>query len=425
MAGERMKPLRVLQVHNRYRVHGGEDAVVEAEAALLRSHGHAVAALLRDNADLEDSPFAATAAAADALWSLSARREMAQVLSVFRPDVVHVHNTWPQVSPSVLGAVRAAGVPLVATLHNVRLLCPQGMFLRDDRPCTDCLGRTPWPAVWHGCYRGSRPQSAVLGASVALHRILGSWAAVDAWITLSESSRRTFTSAGWPAETLHVRPNFSPEVDDPPPPPGREGLLFVGRLSPEKGIDVLAEAVRRCRSAGHSFPLTVLGDGPQAAELAALPGVVCRGRAGAAEVSMAMARSRALVVPSRVAEHSPRVVIEALAHGLPVVGSDLGAVPELLAAPVDADAAPPILPHAGWLVPAGDAGALAQAMVTAHDEGSTDPDRALARHRLGRALHAARHAPAVHAAALAGIYAAAARRALQRSTAPDSTGRSR
>lgn len=421
--------MRVLQVHNRYQVRGGEDAVVDAEAALLQDHGHTVQRLLRDNAALSASASAASrvAMAAQALWSTSARREMTQRLAAFRPDVVHVHNTWPQVSPAVLGPVRAAGVPLVATLHNVRLLCPQGMFLRDERACTDCLGRPPWPAVQHGCYRGSRAQSAVLAGSLVLHRALRSWADVDAWIVLSEASRRVFAQAGWPEDGLFVRPNFSPAVDAVPGPLQREGLLFVGRLSPEKGVDVLAEAVRRSRDRGQTWTLTVLGEGPERARLEGLPGVVCRGRATPAEVAAAMAQARALVVPSRVAEHSPRVVVEALAQGLPVVGSDLGSVPELLAAsPDDASAVGGLGPsEAGWRVPPGDAEALAQALGVAHDEVHIDPTQALARQRLALAMHAARHAPAVHADALRAIYAAAARRARQRSTALASTGRSR
>lgn len=402
-------------LHNTYRVRGGEDEVVDAEQALLASAGHEVVRIGRDNARIETP--VAWKAAGSALWSASARRELVESLRSFRPDVVHVHNTWPQLSPSVLRPVRAAGAALVATLHNVRLVCPQGMFLRQGRVCHDCVGRLPWPAVWHGCYRGSRPVSAVLAASLTLHRALRSWDAVDAWITLSEASRRSFAAAGWPMSRVHVRPNFTAPSPCPTVDERRAGLLFVGRLSREKGVDVLADAVRRVRAQGHAWRLTVVGDGEDLAALSGLDGVDCVGRAHRGDVDAAMARARALVVPSVVAEHSPRVVIEALASGLPVVGSAIGALPELLSCERGT---------AGWLVPPGDAEALARALVEAHDEAEVAPAEARARRALARSLHGARHSPHVHLAGLEAIYEAARAAASgQRTTEEASSGRSR
>ena len=335
------RTLRVLVVHNRYQQRGGEDTVVEAEAALLRSHGHAVQEYLRSNDDIDTLPRAQ--AAIQTFWSRRTLSEVGALVSAFRPDLVHVHNTFPLVSPSVYYAAGRAGLPVVQTLHNFRLVCPQGMLLRDEKPCEDCVGRLPWRAVVHRCYRDSSAQSSVLAAMLATHRAAGTWSRrITRYIALNEFCRERFIAGGLPADKIRVKPNF---VDLPAPAEQtRSGLLFVGRLSHEKGVAVLAEAMRRSSDA--DLPqLRVVGTGPQGAVFEGIAGVRCVGMLAGDEVAAEMSRAAALIVPSIWYENYPRSIVEAFACGLPVIASRIGALPTLvehertglLFAPGDAD----------------------------------------------------------------------------------------
>ena len=167
------RPLRVLLVHNAYQLRGGEDGVVDAEVALLREHGHQVELLKRTNDDVPG--MSRLVLAAQTLWSSDTVRRLKEAAARFSPDVIHVHNTLPLVSPSVFWGAAALGVPVVQTLHNFRLMCPQATFLRDSQVCEDCLGHMPWAAVRHRCYRDSAPQSAAIVAMLGLHRALGTY----------------------------------------------------------------------------------------------------------------------------------------------------------------------------------------------------------------------------------------------------------
>ena len=315
---------RVLVVHNRYQQRGGEDAVVDDEVAMLRGAGLDVRLYERDNQDLATMP--AAGAALQTLWSGRTAREVGALLDGFRPDVVHVHNMFPLVSPSVYAAAAKRNVALVQTLHNFRLLCPQAMLLRDGRPCEDCVGRVPWRAVAHGCYRGSRAQSAVLAAMLATQRAAGTWQRrIGRYIALNDFCRERFVAGGLPAARIRVKPNF---VDLPQlAPMPRLGFLFVGRLSPEKGVQVLAEAAsyEDLRS-----PVRVAGSGPEESSLAGHPKLQLLGALSPASVYEEMRRAVALVLPSLCYESFPRTLAEAFALGLPVIASRLGAMAALV-----------------------------------------------------------------------------------------------
>jgi glycosyltransferase involved in cell wall biosynthesis len=328
--------MKILVAHNAYRQRGGEDMVVDAEVALLRQHGHAVQLLLQHNDDIDDRAGTGgrAALALQTLWSRRSTAALHAAVAAQRPEVVHVHNTFPLLSPSLYWACAAAGVPVVQTLHNFRLACPQAMFLREGRVCEDCLGRLPLPAVRHGCYRGSRAQSAVLAGMLVLHRGLGTWQhKVARYIALNDFCRDKFIAAGLPAARLVVKPNFV----DAPPPAGlpRRGFLFVGRLAPEKGIATLAEAWRRHadrrdvqRDVQHE--LTVAGSGPEAARLAGLARLQAPGALAPPEVRRLMDGALALVLPSLWYENFPRTLVEALAAGLPIIASRIGALAGLV-----------------------------------------------------------------------------------------------
>lgn len=325
--------MRVLQIHTAYRRPGGEDAVADSEAAVLRAAGHEVVEWRAANSSA--APRAAAQLAA-APWNPLAARQARRLARRVRPDVVHVHNTWFALSHSVIGAIRAAGFPTVATLHNYRLICANALLYRDGHVCEDCVGSAPLPAVRHRCYRDSYPQSAAAAAAIEARRRGGE--AADRLLVLNEFSRSLFQRAGLPAERLRVKPNFAPDPGERTRrPSGSRRVLFVGRLAPEKGVETLLDAWSQARPAG--LELTVVGDGPlrsaaEAADVEVAPWMPRQ------RIDRLLLDSRALLIPSRWYEGQPRVALEGMAAGLPVLGSALGGLGELLAPSGDGCAVP-------------------------------------------------------------------------------------
>ncbi|TCP06338.1 glycosyltransferase [Caldimonas thermodepolymerans] len=315
---------RVLMVHNAYQQRGGEDAVCEAEFALLAQRGHAVRLYARHNDEI--AARSRVKLAAQTVWSRRTTEELARVIEAFRPDVIHAHNTFPLVSPSLYWAADRAGVPVVQTLHNFRLMCPQAMLLREGRVCEDCVGRLPWRGVVRACYRGSIAQSGVLAGTVVLHRAFGTYRhKVTRYVALNRFCRDKFVQAGLPAERIRIKPNF---IDSPERPAWtqREGGLFVGRLSPEKGLDVLAAAVRQLPHPR----VSVVGDGELAPLARQTFGGGYLGFRPVDEILALMRRALYLVVPSLWYENFPRTIAEAYACGLPVIASRIGALAEIV-----------------------------------------------------------------------------------------------
>lgn len=318
-------PLRVLVAHNAYQHRGGEDSVVEAEITLLRHRGHEVATYFRHNDEIE--AMSKPALALRTLWSAEDQAVLGRMMADFRPDLIHVHNTFPLISPALYWAAVRAGVPVVQTLHNFRLLCPQAMLLRHGSVCEDCIGHLPWRGVARRCYRGSALQSGVLASMLALHRALGTYRhKVARYIALNDFCRDKFIAGGLPPERVAVKPNF---VDIPAPVgnlKARRGGLFVGRLSPEKGINVLAEAMDRVPG----ISLAVIGTGPEQHKVDACAGLHALGGRTGEEVLHAMGEASYLVMPSIWYETFGMVAIEAFASGTPVIASQLGSMSELI-----------------------------------------------------------------------------------------------
>lgn len=314
---------RVLIVHNAYKLRGGEDAVVEAEFDLLRSHGHIVERFQRHNDEL--ASLSSASAAVDTVWSGRSVATLRTVLRRFRPDVVHFHNTFPLISPSAYWAVREANLPVVQTLHNFRLHCPQAMYLRDGKVCEDCVGKLPWRSVQHGCYRESRVQSAVLTGMLTVHRALGTYRnKVTRYIALNEFCRRKLIEGGLPATRILIKPNFVNLTH--PPLSMRDGFLFVGRLSAEKGIAVLVDAWKRVPGG----VLRVAGSGPQADLLVDVARLTALGALSGDAVQLQMGSALALVIPSICYDSFPRTLVEAFASALPVIASRLGPLADLI-----------------------------------------------------------------------------------------------
>ncbi len=346
--------MKILQVHTRYRQQGGEDTVVRAEAELLRSLGHEVVQVEAHN---PEGRVAAAAALALSPHNPRAAAGMTRVARRVHPDVAHLHNTWFAMSPAVAGALRSLQIPVVMTLHNYRLLCTNAQLFRDGAPCEDCVGSHPWHGVRHRCYRSSATASTAAAVTIAVNR--KRWDRdVALFLALTDFARERFIAGGLDPLKVRVKPNFV--VDPGPrsrPPQASDQVLYVGRLSHEKGVAELTAAWEAAAPDG--LELLVIGDGPQHATLAASPppGVRFVGRQPAAQVRDLMLGSRALVVPSLWYEGQPMVALEALAAGMPVVAADIGGLTELLKGS-----------SAGWLAAPGSRPSWSTALANLSDD---------------------------------------------------------
>jgi glycosyltransferase involved in cell wall biosynthesis len=321
--------MRVLILHNRYQLPGGEDTVVAQESQMLRERGHEVEILEENNDDIRGFR-AQLQTAVVSIYSKKSYEVVRFRINQVRPDVVHVHNLFPKLTPAVYAACNDANVPVIQTLHNFRIICPGTILYRNGQICQDCVGRSiAWPGVMRGCYRGSCAGTAAVAVGTAFHHLRGTWKnGVSQYIALTEFSRSQFVAGGLPAEKITVKPN---SVNDPGVG-AHDGkfLLFVGRLTPEKGVRLLLQAASQNLL---PLPLKMVGTGPltqEVAPLAAAGKVEWLEQCSRADVLRLMKEATALVFPSQWFEGMPMVLLEALATGLPVVASNLGSMPEMI-----------------------------------------------------------------------------------------------
>jgi glycosyltransferase involved in cell wall biosynthesis len=326
--------MKIVLVHNTYLEQGGEDVVFWQERRLLQEAGHQVLEYQRFNREMEQYSAAQRLTVINRIvWASDSYRDFTELLRQNRPDVVHVHNTFPLISPSILWACQRERVPVVHTLHNYRLLCPGANFIRNGKPCEDCTHGSIWQSVAHGCYRDSRPQTAAVALMLSVHRAKKTWTrTVDRYIVLTEFARSRFVNSGFPVEKITVKPNC---VD--PDPGKRTGeplyALFVGRISEEKGAHTLLKAWRQLPK---HYSLRIVGDGPSRAELESeakaqrLSNVSFTGRLPRERVIEEMKGAKFVVFPSQLYENLPLTIIEAFACGVPVLASKLGAMQEVV-----------------------------------------------------------------------------------------------
>lgn len=413
--------------HNRYREAqpSGENTIVDAEIAQLTAAGVEVLPFLRSSDEIPAMSKPAKALLPiSPIWAPKAQHDLDRLLTEHRPDVLHLHNPYPLLSPWVVRTAHKRGVPVVQTVHNYRQVCSSGLYFRDGVICQDCRGRALGvPAIVHRCYRGSRAQSALMATTLAVHR--PTWKSVDRYIALTTAVADHLRDYGIPDERIVVKPNAVPDPGIPVPP--GDGFLFMGRLSPEKGLDLLLTAWRR-HPVGSLGPLRIAGDGElrPLAEAAAAdrPDVSYLGQLDRPGVRAVLADSAVVLATSTWHDVLPTVIIEALASGRPVLGTALGGIPYLVGAddprepagtgPAEVATAAPgdghvSLPRgvqrgeAGWVV-APDAEALAAALPVARAGAAT---LALAaRTRYERTFH-----PDVVTKRLIDIYADVARTA--------------
>jgi len=354
--------MTILLCHNHYQVRAGEDQVFAAECALLRAHGHHVLTYTRDNAEIPQMSLW------QRLWSFFAAfhnprtvRDLRALIARERPDVAHVHNVFPLISPALYWTLRHAGVPIVQTIHNFRFVCINGLLFHNGKVCHDCLDGRRWACVRKKCFRDGRLYSLWYALIIWWHQWRGTFQrAIDRYITLNSFTKKILVDAGFDAAHIMVKPNAATVTPgSATPATSAPYALFIGRLSQEKGIMTLLAAAVRVPA----LPLQVMGDGPLAAQARAFVAqagathIEFKGYCSHEQIAAALAQALMLVFPSECYENCPMTVINALTLGTPVVAARTGGVPDFV--PED---------RAGWLFPPGDVAALAKrlAWVAAH-----------------------------------------------------------
>ncbi len=340
-----LKPFKILVIHCRYKISGGEDSVFESECKMLADAGHSVVKYEASNKGLDENcglpgkflMFVNT------VWNRAAYRSVRERICTLRPDVVHCHNTFPSLSPSVYYAAADEGVPVVQTLHNYRVGCLNGFLFREGGVCERCVGRIPWRGCALRCYRNSFAASSAVGTMLMFHRMIGTFSKrVSAYIALTEAGRRKFIDLGIPAGKIHVKPNVVPGAAMKIPFAERSNVvLCVSRLSPEKGVHVLIEGWRNFVAdrgfvvSGSDMPkLKIVGSGPEEASLRELArgiaGVEFAGQVPHDELLGEISRCKAVIQPSICYETFGLAVVEAASAGVPAIVADIGGLSSLV-----------------------------------------------------------------------------------------------
>lgn len=326
--------MKILFIHNFYQTSSpsGEDAVFKNEVELLRRRGHTVVIYEKHNDDVSEDPNRLKIAI-NTIWSKESYREITELIKQEKPDLAHFHNIWYLISPSAYYACKDAGVPVVQTLHNFRMFCANGLLLRNEKPCEECVGKPPWRGLLHGCYRDSRFFTAPVVFAEWLHSVRNTWqTAIDAYITLTDFGKKKFIQCGLPEKKIFVKPNFLTYPRNLSTSP-QQYAIFIGRLSKEKGVNVLIDALKYL----NNFSLKLIGDGPMRQKMEAEvksqgleQTVEFLGKRSHTECMELLKSSRFLILPSVCYENFPMTIAEAFACEKPVVASRLGVMADIV-----------------------------------------------------------------------------------------------
>jgi len=321
--------MRILVAHNFYQLPGGEDRVFASEKELLVRNGHEVVEYVRRNSEISDGGLVGHAMLpARSLWNWETYADLHKIICEFRPHIAHFHNTLPLISPSAYSACWRAGIPIVQSLHNWRLICPVGSLIYQNHHCEECVGKIiPLPGILRGCYRGSCLQTAMIGLITAAHH---TWARkIARYIAFTSEFKNKLVDAGYPASRIAIKPHF---VDDPGLGSRCGGYtLYAGRFSSEKGLPTLLKAWKMLPGRN----LVLCGAGPLENEVRqfaqANPQTVSLyPHLPYDELEYILKKAQFLVWPSEWLETFGLIALEAMASGVPVISSDMKSAAHLV-----------------------------------------------------------------------------------------------
>jgi len=329
----------IFMLHNRYQYAGGEDTSTHAEIAMLKQANHQVTYLEEQNDSIKNfSKSEKIELFFSTTWNQKQYQKIKTLLQEIKPDIVHIQNFFPLLSPSIPAAAKSLNIPTIQHLRNFRLGCLNGYLYRDNQICTDCINTNPWRGVIHRCYRNSFGASLAVWNMITFNRFRKTWLTdVDAFITPSQFAAQKLIQIGIPESRLYVKPNLTsdPLLDQPIPElPDIPTFVFIGRLSPEKGVMILLEAWKKLNQP--EWQLIIVGEGPQRHILEnftkeyQLKNIVFYGYQSSDQVINTIKKSTAILVPSQWHEIFGRVVIEAYSCGRCVIASKFGALPEIV-----------------------------------------------------------------------------------------------
>ena len=323
--------MKILLIHNKYQQKGGEDSVFENELSLLQKYGHMVDKLIFDNNQIKSAKDKLKVGLYG-IYNPESAKILENKINSFKPDIIHVHNFFPIASPSIFFTAKKFNIPVVMTLHNYRLICPNALLFRDGNICEECIDKFfPYPGIIHKCYRNSLMQTLSLSLITSIHRYIKTWhSKVNKFITLTNFQKNKFLSSSIniPEKKFIVKPNFSEDFGEGYQ--NRENyFLYVGRLSQEKGITTMLKAFE-----GTDFNLTIVGDGNLKNEVIKYAkknkNIKYLGYKPKKEITILLKKSKALVFPSECYEGFPTALVEALSTGTPIITSNIGSQAEIV-----------------------------------------------------------------------------------------------
>ncbi|TLU83411.1 MAG: glycosyltransferase family 4 protein [Chlorobium sp.] len=352
--------MKVLIIHNKYGVYSGEEAVVNMHIELLRKAGHKVISYNRNSSEIDKKIIRKILAFFTALYNPVSIRKIKNILKDFRPDIIHIHNLYPLISPAILPVIRKAGIPIVMTVHNYRLICPNGLLFNKKGICEACAGGREWNCIQYNCER-SFPKSIGYSLRNISARLLRQYIDnVSAFLCLTDYQRKKLVENSFPADRCFVLPNFIEEVslDIPGELSEKNGFVFLGRLNRQKGIDIILKAAELCPD----IPFYLAGKPDESfVDISYLPrNVKWLGVIEKEEIDRLLKKMQALVFTSRSYEGFPMVFLEAMQHGIPVIAPRLAGNPEIIRDGYN-----------GWLFDPEDVDDLVEKIRTVHENPET------------------------------------------------------
>ena len=316
----------ILMVHNFYQIGGGEHTVFNNEVELLRKNGHEVITYTRDNKELNTSLLKKILLPFTTVFSLKTYKEVKRIIKREKIDIVHCHNTFPLISPSVYYAARKMKIPVIQTIHNFRFICPNAIFYRNGKICEDCLKNNNFKcAIKNKCYRNSKLQTLVVTNMLKIHRRLGTYKKIN-YIFLTEFNKNKFNKLlGEDYKYSFIKPNFvEKKYDLKRPSKLNNTFVFMGRLDENKGIKFLVDSWKEIKD----YELHIYGDGLYKSYVEDAckenKNIKYYGFRPQEEIFKDLVKSQALIMPSEWYEGFPMTIAESMGLGVPVLSSDVG-----------------------------------------------------------------------------------------------------